>query len=154
MVQGPFSVQGEVGIASHTAPDELDVEGKSDPSFMAFYVQGSYFVTGEHRPYKKSDGAFDRVSPKRNFGEGNGAAGALELAGRFSYGDLEDPDNGIAGGKLSDITLGANWYLNSHTRVLVNYVMALPKRTVSNEGSSMEVDGTVNVLETRFAIDF
>ncbi|MCA9727165.1 MAG: porin [Candidatus Eisenbacteria bacterium] len=154
MVQGPFSVQGEVGIASHTAPDELDVEGKSDPSFMAFYVQGSYFVTGEHRPYKKSDGAFDRVSPKRNFGEGNGAAGALELAGRFSYGDLEDPDNGIAGGKLSDITLGANWYLNSHTRVLVNYVMALPKRTVSNEGSSMEVDGTVNVLQTRFAIDF
>jgi hypothetical protein len=37
---------------------------------------------------------------------------------------------------------------------MVNYVMALPKRTEIVEGDPGDLDGTVNVLQTRFAIDF
>lgn len=151
-VEGPFSLQGEVGLATHAAPDTGNVEVVDmDPSFMALYVEASYFVTGEHRPYKKSDGAFDRVDPNSNYGDGSGA---LQLAARVSHADLEDPDNGIAGGTLTDVTLGANWYLNSHTRVMVNYVMGLPKRSAEMEGETVDLDGTVNILQTRFAIDF
>jgi phosphate-selective porin OprO and OprP len=151
-VEGPLSLQGEVGLVTHAAPDTGDGDAVDmDPGFLALYLEASYFVTGEHRPYKKADGAFDRVEPNSNYGDGSGA---LQLAARVSHADLEDPDNGIAGGTLTDVTLGANWYLNSHTRVMVNYVMGLPKRSEEMEGETVDLDGTVNVLQTRFAIDF
>lgn len=151
-VEGPLALQAEAALASHSAPDVEDVDAlDTDPTFMAFYLQGSYFVTGEHRRYKRSDGAFDRINPISNFGDGSGA---LQLAARVSHGDLEDPDHGIAGGTLTDITLGANWYLNAHTRVMLNYVLGLPSRSEEVEGGSTDRDGSVNVLQTRFAIDF
>jgi phosphate-selective porin OprO/OprP len=151
-VEGPLSIQAETALASHADPHFEDTNTlETDPTFMAFYVQGSYFFTGEHRPYKRSDGAFDRIDPNSNFGDGSGG---LQLAARFSYGDLEDPDHGIAGGTLTDITFGANWYLNPHTRVMMNYVVGLPSRSDEAETGSSDRDGTVNVFQTRFAIDF
>lgn len=149
-VEGPLSIQAEAAVASHAAPEGAETPD-NDPTFTAFYLQGSYFVTGEHRRYKRSDGAFDRIAPNSNFGHGSGA---LQLAARVSHGDLEDPDHGIAGGTLTDFALGANLYLNAHTRVMVNYVLGLPSRTEQVEGASADRDGTVNVLQTRFAIDF
>jgi phosphate-selective porin OprO/OprP len=31
-------------------------------------------------------------------------------------------DSGISGGRLNDITLGVNWYLNPYTRIMWNYI--------------------------------
>ncbi|MHC4395878.1 MAG: OprO/OprP family phosphate-selective porin [Planctomycetota bacterium] len=115
LVYGPFSVQGEYMRA------DADRSGSPSATFDGFYIQGSYFLTGEYRKYSTSKGAFDRVKPKENFTYGAGL-GAWEVATRYSQIDLSD--NGISGGKLKDITVGLNWYLNPNMRVMWNYIHA------------------------------
>ncbi len=116
MVNGPFSLQGEYMRAS------LDGRaGQQDVDYDGWYVQGSYWLTGEHRNYSRSSGAFGYVNPERNFGQ-NGGWGAWELAARYSELDLNDGN--IEGGKLENITAGINWHLNPNTRVMWNYVNA------------------------------
>jgi phosphate-selective porin OprO/OprP len=118
-VHGPFSLQGEYVHGF--------IEGRSrwfgDPKFCAVSVQASYFLTGEHRPYKTSRGTFDRVRPIKNFGK-DGGPGAWELAARYSQ--LSLSDHRIDGGKLRDVTLGLSWYLNPSVRSMWNYVWADP----------------------------
>ena len=79
---------------------------------------GSYVLTGESRRYRKNVGAFGRVHPERG-------SGAWELVGRYSYLDLNS--DGIEGGVLHDWTLGLNWYINFHSRVMFNYIAAHPE---------------------------
>ncbi|MGK7344937.1 MAG: OprO/OprP family phosphate-selective porin [Candidatus Nitrospinota bacterium M3_3B_026] len=129
-VFGPASLQGEF-ISANVS--NLDGE---DASLSGYYVFGSFFLTGESRPYKK--GAFGRVKPNSNFGSG---AGALEAALRFSSVDLED--GGIEGHEVTTVTAGVNWYLNPNTRVMLNYVSA----------DQADV-GTATGFMTRFQVDF
>lgn len=114
-VFGPFWFQGEWIQADVQAP------GSGDPTVDGYYVQAGYYLTGENRKYKTSDGAFDRQKPKSNFGK-DGGKGAWEIAVRYSTLDLVDA--GIAGGEIDDITLALNWYLNPATRLMINYVHA------------------------------
>jgi phosphate-selective porin OprO/OprP len=140
LVYGPFSIQGEYVTAS------VDSTVANDPGFSGYYVYASYFLTGEHRNYKTSEAAFDRVKPKNNFGSAEGGAGAWEIALRLSHLDLND--EGISGGKQDDTTVGVNWYLNPNTRLMFNYVSAdLEEKTGVD-------DGSVSIFETRFQIDF
>ena len=135
LVYGPFSVQGEYIMT--------DVDGKggsSSPSFDGFYVQSSYFLTGEHRKYSTSKGSFSRVKPKENYKYGAGL-GAWEVAARYSQIDLSD--SGINGGKLKDITAGLNWYLNPNMRIMWNYVR-----------SKLDGVGNSNLALMRLQIDF
>lgn len=134
-VNGPFSLQGE-----YTRSSVNTFDGR-DPSFAGFYVQGSFFVTGENRKYKTSSGAFDRVGPKSFFGQEGGGSGAWEIAARYSYLDLND--SGVQGGRLNDFTFGVNWHLNSNTRVMWNYVFA-----------DLDSVGSANVFQTRVQVDF
>ena len=136
LVHGPFSVQGEYNRVF------ADGSGGSvgDPSFDAFYVQASYFLTGEHRPYKASEGAFDRVVPHQNF-DREGGLGAFEVAARFSRIDLDS--EGVSGGTLNDGTLGINWYLNPNVRFTFNYVLG-----------RLEGVGWTNQAQSRFQVDF
>lgn len=112
LVAGPFSLQGEYMNAMTNTADG------TDPTFSGFYAMASYFLTGENRAYK--GGLFSRVKPKRNFG--SGGPGAWEIAARYSHLDLSDEE--VEGGKLDNITVGVNWYLNSNTRFMFNYVHA------------------------------
>ena len=142
LVWGRFSAQGEYAISS------VSSEAAGDPSFQAFYVYGSAFLTGESRAYRDAEGIFDRVKPKRNFRQDGDGIGALELGVRYEYVDLNDKD--IFGGELTDITVGVNWYLNPNTRVMVNYVSS----SVDDYTEVKEDLGTLSTLETRFQIDF
>lgn len=110
-VAGRISLQGEAIMASVEAEAE-------DSDFGGWYVLASYFLTGEHRTYKSSNGSFDRVKPTENFGLGGGM-GAWELAARVSGLDLDD---GASSDQLHDVTAGVNWYLNPNVRVMWNYV--------------------------------
>lgn len=115
-VHGPFSLQGEYTHSEVGRPS-----GMSDVDFSGYYVQGSYFLTGEHRRYKAGSGVFDKIKPKNNFkGFGKGGVGAWEVAARFSNLDLDD--GAISGGEVDDITLGVNWYLNPNLKLMLNYV--------------------------------
>jgi phosphate-selective porin OprO/OprP len=137
LVQGPFSLQGEWV--------QTFVDGRrrftGNPDFCGSYLQASYFLTGEHRPYKKSSGTFDNVKPKKNFNVEGGGPGAWELALRYSYLDLND--GRIEGGRLRDLAFGVNWYLNPNLRMMWNYVWADPSYA-----------GDVGIFQWRFQIAF
>jgi phosphate-selective porin OprO/OprP len=136
LVYGPFSIQAEYMHAfADGAGDNAD--------FWGFYVFGSYFLTGEHRPYAK--GAFQRVRPNCNFLE-DGGLGAWEIALRYSYLDLAD--NGLGEvdgeeGKLGDVTFGLNWYLYPTLKLMLNYIYA-----------DLDDVGDTHIFQSRFHLEF
>jgi len=105
MVMGPFSLQGEYYKASVTSGDS-----NPDADFSGYYVMGSYFFTGESRPYKH--GKFGKVKPRAE-------GGAWELVARYSV--LDGIDNN-GGRKGTNATVGVNWYLDQSMRVMLNYI--------------------------------
>ena len=134
-VRGPVSVQGEY---THVFASEVN---HPNPQYDGFYVEGSYFLTGESRAsfYRTQFGHFERVSPINNFSIDGSHWGAWQVAARFSRLDLNASN--IDGGALDDITAGLNWYLNPVTRITVNYVW-----------SHLEGVGDSNVVEGRFQL--
>ncbi len=131
-VSGPLSVQAEFA--------QVDVDD-SDETFTSHYLAGSYFLTGESRPYKKSAAAFDRVKPITPYGK-DGGLGAIELTARVSSIDLEDS----AGDAVDDLTLGVNYYLSSHSRIMVNYI--------DTDFTDNSVEESADMLLFRFQVDF
>ncbi len=134
-VCGPLSLQGEY---FHINVDRTG--GNSAVDFDGYYGQASYFLTGEHRRYKKSAGAFTRVKPNENYGY-KGGAGAWEVAARYSNIDLSDSD--VTGGQVKNTTAGLNWYLNPNTRFMWNYIY-----------SQKENIGNADILLMRLQVDF
>lgn len=111
------------------------------PVFLhGFYLDGSYFLTGEHRGYDRAEGAFSRVIVNRPLVRSAGAPatgfGAIELAARFTVADFVSNNLPLAtstppplapnGAVLYQATFGVNWYLNSYTRLMFNYTLAVP----------------------------
>ncbi|MDH3649156.1 MAG: porin [Saprospiraceae bacterium] len=137
LVTGAFSFQSEYARAQVNL-SETDVDKYSFPSY---YAQVSYFLTGESRNYKFKAAyeGFDRVKPSQNFG--SGGPGAWELALRYSSSDWND--QGLNAGKLSNITVGLNWYLNPVSRLMANYIFA-----------NLDEVGKANIFQMRMQIDF
>ncbi|AXQ31694.1 porin [Solimonas sp. K1W22B-7] len=135
---GPFTAQAEYAkgklddaFGTAAAPEDADV--------TAYYVQASWMITGESKPYKKDRGAFGNPKP-------NGAYGAWEATARYEMMESDDESGtntlcrfasngsggvvipGAAAGadqcELTQLTLGANWYLNPNVRFMLNYYMA------------------------------
>ncbi|WP_206413359.1 OprO/OprP family phosphate-selective porin [Lysobacter enzymogenes] len=106
--RGPLLVQSEylrIGVDRYGAPDY---------SADGYYLAASWVLTGEKRSYKSA--AFGNLKPSRDWG-------AVELAARYSHIDLNDPGSAI-GGRQSDWTFGANWYIGQHFKLQFNYVWA------------------------------
>ncbi|MEA3496367.1 MAG: porin, partial [Bacteroidota bacterium] len=114
LVLGSFSFQSEYTISS------VDRGTKDDYSFSALYGQVGFYLTGEHKSYKSALSPVGRTYPKNNVGNGKNGIGAWELALRYSSIDLNSKD--IKGGKLHDIAMGVNWYLNPATKIIANYI--------------------------------
>ena len=133
-VAGPFSVQSEYMKSS------VNSVSSGDPTFSGFYVLGSVFLTGEHRPYWHGGGAFDRVRPNSSFMD-DGGTGAWEIVARYSQLDLND--RLVRGGEMKNFTFGVNWHLNPYSRIMWNYVR-----------SEVEDTGNADILQMRFKIDF
>jgi phosphate-selective porin OprO and OprP len=121
-----------------------DSPAAGDPQFNGFYAFASYFLTDDHRPYKKSSGSLDRVKPKKNFAFNGGGLGAWELLARVSYLDLND--GAVRGGRLTDYTAGLGWYINPNTRWLFNYIYADMDRAAGG--------GHTHIFEMRAQVDF
>ena len=127
---GSFTAQGE--YAKATFEDAFgSAASPSDADVTAYYVQAGYFVTGEKKVYKKDRGAFGTPKPINDFG-------AVEVVARYESSKNEDTANaaangcslgGVAAGSIqscdgSQITLGANWYVNPNVRFMLNYYLA------------------------------
>lgn len=139
-VWGPLSLQAEYMRA------EVNRGAARDARFDGGYVQASWFLTGESRPYKVAEGIFDRVTP--NASVGLGGIGAWEIAARFSTLDLTDA--GIVGGRQDDVTLALNWYLAPNLRLMLDYVQVL---TLDRPGTLADGDQPAS-LTGRVHVDF
>jgi phosphate-selective porin OprO/OprP len=117
-VYDSFSLQGEYKPAWMTTEDGIN------PSYLGWYLYGSYWITGEHRAYR--NGVFRRVTVKSPFLEGG--PGGWEVGLRYSMLDLgsdaKPEDSAIPGDRLDDITVGVNWHWNKMTRMMFNVIHA------------------------------
>ena len=140
-MQGPFWAQAEYYNLDVSSPSDVVVgpEAQLDPTLTGFYVQGGYYLTGEHRRYKTSSGGFDRQKPKSNWDK-SGGKGAWEIALRFTNTDLSEA---VPNAELDTITVGLNWYLNPATRFMLNFIQA-------ETGNS----GDANFIVARWQVDF
>jgi len=164
LVYGPFSIQSEIflgGCQGEAGQDDSDLYGA--------YVMGSYFLTGEHRPYNRQRAKFGRVVPFTNFfmvrtADGNIQTGwgAWELAARWSWVEIRDgialdPNVRQLAGSMNDVTLGVNWYLNPNARVMFNYIHSWADWAGPSDGQGNlagNTNGETDILAARVQVDF
>ena len=113
-----WSLQGEYSqLHADIAPGFVG----NNPTYNGWYVETSYFLTGEHRHYKK--GAFARPKVLRPVFEGG--PGAWEIAGKYDVLNLSDEATTITScttcGDQRTWLVGVNWWLNDHTRLMFDY---------------------------------
>ncbi len=83
----------------------------SKPKFHGWYVEGSWFLTGEMAHYRQGKFIRPRILSE---------TGAWELAMRFSTIDLND--NEVEGGTEDNLSFGVNWYSKTHWRLMANAI--------------------------------
>jgi phosphate-selective porin OprO/OprP len=130
-------VLGSLAFQAEWSATRIDQIGGPPVFLNGFYVFGTWFLTGENRDYVPRDGDFGMIhvrSPFLRLWEDGSIArgpGAWELTARLSYTNFADPnirpvDDLKVGNREWELTLGVNWYLNDHARLLFNYVYAEP----------------------------
>ena len=124
-------------VFSSPTTSSTQIVKPSSNSPSGWYVQASWFPTGEQKPYNIATGAFTAPKVLHPFGFGENAGwGAIELAGRFSDLDLNshvlDASNVITawsgvnrtftffnterGGEQRILTAELNWYPNNFVK--------------------------------------
>lgn len=104
-VVGPVFLQSEYikAFNSYLTPGR-----NSDPS--GWYVETSFFPTGESRNYVAKKGAFGKTKTKGN---------AIELAARYGVLKLDEAGQD----DVKQTTFGVNWYATSNMRLMADYEM-------------------------------
>lgn len=137
--RGAVTVIAEA-IGSFVSPDdgpERDIQGA--------YVQASWVLTGEVRPYDAQVGVFRRLEPTRPFVPWRrGGWGAVELTARASWLDLTDGD--LRGGRMWSVSIGPAWTWNRWVRVLGSYIRATT--------SARDDAGTIFIAQLRLEMAF
>ncbi len=149
-VWGPWSIQGEYGQLKGDI-DERFVG--NDPTYWGFYVEASWFLTGETRPYKF--GEFTRQKILNPVFEGG--HGAWQLLARYDVFNLTDNAETIVTcstcGEQKTWQLGVNWWLNDHTRIMFNYGQS----TIAGgflDGNNVNDGAEIKGAGTRLQIDW
>ncbi len=124
-----FYVAGEY----HRYMLENTTVGQPDFEFDGWYVEGSWMLTGEAKPYSASSrgnevGSWGNPRVVRPFSLSGRSWGAWELVGRYSQVDLNfregvagsaTPAGGVRGGEQNIGTVGVNWYMNNNVKMIV-----------------------------------
>ena len=144
-----FNVEGALALGRMAIQSEarvVRVERASGEvlSFPGAYAQLRYMMTGETIPYSRKNGVFGRIVP-RNDWNSSGGIGAWEVLGRVSHLDLNDAD--INGGRLTDFTVGCNWYWNRYTKMQFNWIH-------SRLNDDVIGDSRANAFAIRAQLDF
>jgi phosphate-selective porin OprO/OprP len=123
---------------------------------QGYYVEVLYFLTGEFRPLRLNQPAYDRVNVEEKafwvlgphghlFGRG-----AWELGLRYDYLDLSN--HNINGGFAHAITAGVNWYLNPSMKIQFNYFWM--NRNFEPTDFAGRQEGDLNGFGMRYHVDF
>lgn len=145
---GPFSLRAEFmqmifeDLRYGAEKDDFEVDG--------WYVEASYFITGE-------DASFKRPKVKDNFNPLNEefGLGAFQVAARVSQVHAETGiiHQGFASGtdRGTDMTIGLNWWLNPHVVFKLNYVRTWFQENTNLEGETRnDEDGVMLRLQLDF----
>jgi phosphate-selective porin OprO and OprP len=137
---GPVFLQSE-----YTNSTLEQVAGTPDQDVTSYYLQGSFFLTGETKPYKKDRATFGTPKP-------TGEHGAWELTGRYDF--IENPDLTGATGQpeVTQITAGVNYYFNPNVRLMLNYSMGEGETT--NTGTNVTSTTEVDAIAVRTQLTF
>ena len=147
-----FNLEGAVSLGRFAIQSEatwarVELLDGTINTFPGAYAQLRYVLTGETIPYLRKSGVLGRVKPFTPVDVANGEWGAWELTARVSYLDLNGAGLPGPGRRLTDTTVGLNWYLNSHTKFQLNWIHAdLADPTLG--------DSNADTLAIRGQIDF
>ena len=137
----------ELGFQSGTAQNLVN----PDPTYNGWYVDASYWLTGETRNYEGDTGEIGRPKVKHPV-RGAGGWGAWQIAGRYDVLELSDKNNLLFGWGAVDQTkvvacstcgdqktwlIGVNWWLNDYTRLALNVT-----QSKISGGNSLNAVGT------------
>lgn len=149
-VFGPWTFQSEWTEQFLTGVIDANDVSQGTVSCHGGYVQLLYFLTGEHQEYERKEGVFGRVVPRSSLRFGDHPAsdslGAWQIGVRLSY--LDAIDKTIDGGRIRDVTVGLNWFLNPNMKIQGNYLLAY------REGQQGGGDGWFSGFGLRAACDF
>ena len=153
MNYGPLYLSGEY---YRYRLDRTDSSLK-DPEFGGWYLQASYFLTGEARPYLPASAAWGSPAVVSPFALDSGSWGSWEIKARYSNNDFNaligDPlaANSVFGGEQNIITLGANWYLNRNLRWMFDYLIVdVDRQNSSGQQVGQDFSAFVNRLQFSF----
>jgi phosphate-selective porin OprO/OprP len=160
LIYGPLSVQSEYFFVQ---VNDAQVQNQLiNPNYSGFYVQVSYYLTGEHRRYQRSTATIGRPSANEPFFLVESdpecgkrilfGRGAWELAARYDYVDLGNSFvTSQFQGRMQDVVLGVNWLMNSNFRMQFNYVIA---DVTGLDTDLTNQSGIVHAFGTRFQWDW
>lgn len=128
-----------------------------DPKFSGWYLQASYFLTGEMRPYLPASAAFGSPAVVSPFALDSGSWGTWEVKARYSNNTLDAfagdalAGNRVLGGEQNIVTIGANWYLNRNLRWMFDYLIAdVDRRDAQGQQVGQDFSAFVNRLQFSF----
>ena len=98
-----------------------------NPTYTGWYVDASWYLTGETRNYEAALGTFGRTKVKNPVWGGSGGWGAWQIAGRYDALDLSDKAAAMAAvygcnecGEQQTWLVGVNWLLTDYTAIKLN----------------------------------
>jgi phosphate-selective porin OprO and OprP len=139
-VRDRLLVQGEFMHAKLNRSEDL-----VDLGFSGGYGYVAFFLTDDSHPYENSNAEFGKVVP-------SGKNGALELALRFSKGDLSNGD--VLGGTSQSWTLGLNWYANPSIKLYTNFVLVDNDEDATGKATELVGDDNFSMIQFRLLATF
>ncbi len=138
-LKGPLCLQAE-WIESYAAHYNGIAASRSVYRFNSYYVSASMFLKGGRREYSSNGNRFSSIKVDRDPETGR-VKGAWEAGLRLSHMDLREAGQFV--NKATNLTAGLNWYINSTSRIMGNYV-----HTFFNQGLRS------NTLQFRMQVSF
>ena len=107
LTYGSLHGQGEYFV------ENITVNSSTDRSFNGYYGQAGYILTGEQRTWNPQRATWNSINPSNDIG-------AIEVAYRYSYQDLNDAT--ITGGIETNHTGALNWYPRKNVKLGLNVI--------------------------------
>lgn len=96
-------------VEGHYLMAHVNRAGVENYNGQGGYVQGGYMILGEKQNYNPATGMVANPVPK-----------SLEILCRYNRTNLNDA--GIMGGRLSDVSVAMNYFINKYIAARINYV--------------------------------
>ncbi|MCK5918997.1 MAG: hypothetical protein KAG34_11245 [Cocleimonas sp.] len=129
--KGALLLQGEY------IQTQLNHNSHTQDSIEGWYVSAAYALSGAPHKYNKKKGVFSAPKPKK--GKAN-----IELVARMSELDLESTT--LSGGIAKSKTIGANYYVDNKTRVMLDYGQMDAEKDTQTK--------TTKAVQARFQMSF